>query len=134
MDRYRRGASFPYINVSLIRYGLRAISNLLNRRILFFKFFQIFGTVFAPVFELFVETRRVIRRWKAMDKAQLSYVELVFRFLAVFKLILKIVRRTTSGSGRFSRNFCKPLVGMIQTIRRCKDINDMQLFHVEHSL
>ena len=50
-----------------------------------------------------------------------------------FKLILKIVRRTTSGSGRFSRNFCKPLVEMIQMIRRWKDIDEAQLFYVEHS-
>ena len=50
-----------YINLSLIRYGLRAVSNLLNRRILFFKFFKNFGTVFAPVFEPFVEMGRVIR-------------------------------------------------------------------------
>ena len=84
MDRYRRGASFSYINVSLIPYGLRAVSNLLNRGILFFKKIQIFGTVFAPVFEPFVETRRVIRRWRATDKAQLSYVEMVLRFLTVF--------------------------------------------------
>ena len=45
--------------------------------------FAIFGTVFALVFEPFVETRRVIHRWKAMDKAQLSYVEMVLRFLTV---------------------------------------------------
>ena len=50
LDRYRRGASFSYINVSLIRYGLRAVSNLLNRGTLFFKFFEIFGTIFALVF------------------------------------------------------------------------------------
>ena len=54
LDRYRRGASFPYINLSLIRYGLRAVSNLLNRGILFFKKIQIFGTVFGLVFEPFV--------------------------------------------------------------------------------
>ena len=83
LDRYRRGASFSYINVSLIPYGLRAVSNLLNRGILFFKFFKNFGTVFAPVFEPFVETRRVIRRWQSMDKAQLSYVGMVLRFLTV---------------------------------------------------
>ena len=83
MDRYRRGASFSYINLSLIHYGLRAVSNLLNRGILFFKFFKIFGTVFAPVFEPFVETRRVIRRWKATNEAQLSYVEMFLRFLTV---------------------------------------------------
>ena len=83
MDRYRRGASFSYINLSLIHYGLRAVSNLLNRGILFFKFFQIFGTVFAPVFEPFVETRRVIRRWKATNEAQLSYVEIFLKFLTV---------------------------------------------------
>ena len=84
MDRYRRGASFSYINLSLIRDGLRAVSNLLNRRILFFKFFKIFGTIFAPVFEPFVKTRRVIRRWKGTSEAQLSYVEMVLRFLTVF--------------------------------------------------
>ena len=83
MDRYRRGASFSYINVSLIPYGLRAVSNLLNRGILFFEIFAIFGTVFALVFELFVKTRRVIRRWKATNEAQLSYVEIVLRFLTV---------------------------------------------------
>ena len=74
LERYRQGASFSYLLSFLIRYGSRAVSNLLNRGILFFKCFQIFGTVFALVFEPFVETRRVIRRWKAMDKAQLSYV------------------------------------------------------------
>ena len=84
MDRYRRGASFSYINLSLIPYGLRAVSNLLNRGILFFKFFKIFGTVFAPVFEPFVETTRMIRRWKATDKAQLSYVRIILRFVTVF--------------------------------------------------
>ena len=84
LDRYRRGASFSYINFSLIRYGLRAVSNLLNRGTLFFKFFEIFGTVFVPVFEPFVETGCVIRRWTATDKAQLSYVEMVLRFLTVF--------------------------------------------------
>ena len=83
LDRYRRGASFSYINVSIIHYGLRAVSNLLNRGILFFKCFQMFGTVFAPVFEPFVETRRVIRRWKAMNEVQLSYVEIFLRFLTV---------------------------------------------------
>ena len=51
-----------------------------------------------------------------------------------FKLILKIVRRTTSGSGRFSQNFYKQVVEMIQMIRRWKDIDDTQLFHAEHSL
>ena len=51
---------------------------------MFFEFFAIFGIVFALVFEQFVETRRVIRRWKAMHKAQLSYVEMVLRFLTVF--------------------------------------------------
>ena len=49
----------------------------------FFEIFAIFGTVFALVFEPFVETRRAIRRWKAMEKAQLSYVEMVLRFLIV---------------------------------------------------
>ena len=83
MDRYHRGASFSYINLSLIHYGLRAVSNLLNHGTQFFKFFQIFGTVFAPVFELFVETRRVIRCWKATNEAQISYVEIVLRFLTV---------------------------------------------------
>ena len=83
MDRYRRGASFSYINVSLIPYSLRAVSNLLNRGILFFKYFKIFGTVFAPVFEPFVETRHVIRRWKATNEAQLSYVEIFLRFVTV---------------------------------------------------
>ena len=83
MDRYRRGASFSYINLSLIHYGLRAVSNLLNRGILVFKIFQIFGTVFALVFEPVVEMRRVIRCWKAMDKAQLSYVGMVLRLLTV---------------------------------------------------
>ena len=53
LDRYRRDASFTYLLFSLVGYGLRAASNLLNRGILFFKkiqFFQIFGNVFAPVF------------------------------------------------------------------------------------
>ena len=84
MDRYSQGASFSYINLSLIHYGLRAVSNLLNRGTLFFKFFEIFGIVFAPVFLPFVETRRMIHRWKATDKAELSYVEMVLRFLTVF--------------------------------------------------
>ena len=83
MDKYRRGSSFSYINISLIHYGLRAVSNLLNRGTLFFKFFKIFGTVFALVFEPFVETRRVIRRWKSMNEAQLSYVEKFVKFLMV---------------------------------------------------
>ena len=83
MERYRQGASFSYLLCFLIRYGLRAVSNLLNRGILFFKFFQIFGTVFALVFELFVKTRRVIRRWKATNEAQLSYIEIFLRFLTV---------------------------------------------------
>ena len=51
-----------------------------------------------------------------------------------FKLILKMVRRTTSGSGRFFTIFYKPLVGMMQMIRHWKDIDEVQLFHVEHSL
>ena len=38
------------------------------------------------------------------------------------------------GSGRFSQNFYKPLVEMIQTLRRWKYITETQLFHVEHSL
>ena len=83
MDRYRRGASFSYIYLPLIHYDLRAVSNLLNRGTLFFKIFEIFGTGFALVFEPFVETRRVIRRWKAMNEAQLSYVEIFLRFLTV---------------------------------------------------
>ena len=83
LERYRGGASFSYINLSLIHYGLRAVSNLINRGILFFKFFQIFGTVFSLVFEPFVETRRVIRHWKAMDEVQLSYVGIVLRLLTV---------------------------------------------------
>ena len=37
LERYRRGASFSYLSFSLIRYGLRAVSNLLNRGTLFFK-------------------------------------------------------------------------------------------------
>ena len=68
-----------------------------------------------------------------MDEAQLSYCN-VFEITYGFKLILKIVRRMMSGSRRFSRNFCKPLVGMIQMIRRWKGIDEAQLFHVEHSL
>ena len=84
LERYRQGASFSYILCFLIRHGLRAVSNLLNRGTLFFNFFEISGTVFAPIFELFVETRRVIRRWKAMDKVQLLYVEMFLRFLTVF--------------------------------------------------
>ena len=83
LDRYRRGASFSYINLSLIHYGLRAVSNLLNRGILFFNFFQIFGIIFAPVFEPFVETRRVICFWKATNEAQLSYVKIFLKFLTV---------------------------------------------------
>ena len=83
LDRYRRGASFLYINLSLIPYGLRAVSNLLNHGILFFKFFKIFDIVFASVFEPFVKTRRVIRRWKSTNEAQLSYVEIFFGFLTV---------------------------------------------------
>ena len=50
LERYRRGAYFSYLLFSLIHYGLRAVSNLLNRGILFFKKIQIFDTVFAPVF------------------------------------------------------------------------------------
>ena len=84
LDRYHRGASFSYINFSLIRYGLRAVSNLQNRGIQFFEIFVIFGTVFALSFEPFVETRHVICLWNAMDKAQLSYVEMFLRFLTVF--------------------------------------------------
>ena len=76
LDRYRQGASFSYINVSLIPYGLRAVANLLNGGILFFKKIHIFGTVFTPVFEPFVETMRVIHHWKATDEAQLRYVEM----------------------------------------------------------
>ena len=74
---------FPYINLSLIHYGLRAVLNLLNRGILFFKFFKIFGTVFAPVFGPFVGTRRVIRGRKATNEAQLSYVKIFFKFFTV---------------------------------------------------
>ena len=51
-----------------------------------------------------------------------------------FKLILKIVWQTTSGSRRFSRNFYKSVVEMIQMIFRWKDIDETQLFHVENSL
>jgi hypothetical protein len=58
----------------------------------------------------------------------------VFEIPYGFKLILKMVRRTTGGSGRFSAIFYKPLVGMIQMIRRWKDIDETQLFHVERSL
>ena len=54
-----------------------------SRNYVFFEIFAIFGTVFTLVFEQFVETRRVIHRWKAMDKVQLSYVEMVLRFLTV---------------------------------------------------
>ena len=49
-----------------------------------FLIFPIFGTIFALVFEPFVKTRRIIRCWKAMDKAQLSYAEMFLRFLTVF--------------------------------------------------
>ena len=45
--------------------------------------FYNFRTVFAPVFELFVETRRVICRWKATNEAQLCHAEHFSRFLAV---------------------------------------------------
>jgi hypothetical protein len=45
-----------------------------------------------------------------------------------------MVRRTTGGSGCFSANLYKPLIGMIQMIRRWKDIDETQLFHVEHPL
>ena len=83
LDRYRRGASFSYINLSLIHYGLRAVSNLLNRGTLFFNFFKIFGTVFAPVFKPFVETRRIIYLWIAMENAQPRHVEHFSRFIAV---------------------------------------------------
>ena len=51
-----------------------------------------------------------------------------------FKLILKIVRQTTSDNGHFSRNFYERLVGIIQIICRWKGIDETQLFHVEHSL
>ena len=36
LERYHLGSSFSYLSLSLIRYGLRAVSNLLNRGILFF--------------------------------------------------------------------------------------------------
>ena len=55
-----------------------------SRNCVFFEIFAIFGTVFALIFEPFVETRHVICHWKAMDKAQLSYVEMFLRFLTVF--------------------------------------------------
>ena len=84
LERYRRGASFPYVLFSLIRYGLRAVLNLVNREILFFRIFCNFRTVFAPIFEPFVKTRRVIRHWKATNEAQLSYVEIFLRILTVF--------------------------------------------------
>ena len=71
------------VEAHLFHYNLRSVSNLLNRGILFFKKIQIFGTIFALVFEPFVETRRIIRRWKAMDEAQLSYVEIFLKFLTV---------------------------------------------------
>ena len=45
-----------------------------------------------------------------------------------------MVRLTMSGSGHFLCNFHKPLIGMIQIIRRWRDINVTQLFHVELSL
>ena len=80
MEIYHRGASFSYLLFSRIRYGLRVVSNLLNREILFFNFFQIFDTVFAPIFEPFVEMRRMIRCWKATNEAQLSYVKMFLRF------------------------------------------------------
>ena len=84
LERYRRRTSFSYLLFFLIRYSLRAVLNLLNRGIVFFEFFQIFGTVFTPVFYPFVETRRVIYRWKATNEAQLSYVEMFLIFLTVF--------------------------------------------------
>ena len=84
LERYRREATFLCRTLSLIPYGLRAVSNLLNRGILFFfEIFAIFDTGFALVFEPFVETRRVIRRWNAMDKVQPLYVVMVSRFLTV---------------------------------------------------
>ena len=86
LDRYRRDVTFSCRTHSLIPYGLRAVSNLLNHGILFLKFFQIFGSVFVPVFQPFVETRRVIRRWKATNEVQLSYVAMFLRFLTVFSL------------------------------------------------
>ena len=85
LKRYRRGASFSYLLFSLTHYGLRAVSNLLNRRITFFvvEIFAFFCTVFTLVFEQFPEMRRVIRHWKSMNKVLLSYVKMVSRFLTV---------------------------------------------------
>ena len=64
-----------------------------------------------------------------MDKAQLSNG---FEIPYGFKLILKMVRRTTSDSGRFSQNFYKPIVETIEMICRWKDIDETEVFHVEH--
>jgi hypothetical protein len=36
LERYRRGTTFSYVLFSLIRYGLRAVLNLLNHGNLFF--------------------------------------------------------------------------------------------------
>ena len=74
-----------------------------------------------------------MRCWKATNEAQLSYVEIFLKFLSVF---FNFENRAADDEWQllFSRNFYKPLLGMIQTICRWKDIDDTQLFHVEHSL
>ena len=51
-----------------------------------------------------------------------------------FKLILKIVWRTTGGSVRIFVIFSKPLIGIRQTIRRSKDIIEAHLFHIYYFL
>ena len=71
----------------------------------FFEIFAIFGIVFALVFQQFVETRRVICRWKSYGQGATFICRNGFEIPYSFKLILKIVQRTTSGSGLFREIF-----------------------------
>ena len=125
---YRRGTSFSYLLFSLIRYGLRAVSNLLNRGILFFNFFSKFRYCFRFSFLTVCRNDACNTPLKSYGRGTTFICGNVFEISYGFKLILEIVLRTTSGSGGFSLNFCEPLVEMIQIICRWKELTRRNFF------
>ena len=119
---------------SLIRYGLRAVSNLLNRGIQFSNFFSNFRYCFRFSFLTVCWNEACNISLKSYGRGATFICFNVFEIPYGFKLISKIVWRTTSGSKRFFAISSKALVGMKQMTHRWKDIVEAHIFHIYYFL
>ena len=114
LESYLLGATSPCWTLFEIPLGLRAVSKILNRGITFFQIFCNFRYYFRSSFWTVCRNEACNMPLESYRQGATFICRNGFEIPYSFKLILKIVWRTTSGSGRFSRNFYKPVVEMIQ--------------------